>query len=236
MGSVFYDPGEQRAAKVQALFDAIAPRYDWINDVQSLGLHRYWKRQTVRLSRVQPGELALDVCCGTGDITRQLGGCGARVLGLDFSPAMLKRARERANVSSSAFLRGDALHLPFRDQVFDLVTIGYGLRNLSRFEVALAEMHRVTRSGGRLLILDFGKPANPVWRAIYFAYLRAIVPLYGRLFCGNGQAYSYILESLQHYPAQAGIAELMRQQGYAQVRVTNLIGGVMSIHYGERRA
>ena len=235
MGSVFYDPGEHRAAKVQALFDAIAPRYDWINDVQSLGLHRLWKRKVVRMSRVQPGDWALDVCCGTGDITGQLARCGARVFGVDFSPAMLKRALERSPAQPGSFVRGDALRLPFRDQVFDVVTIGYGLRNLTRFDSALSEMYRVTRAGGRLLVLDFGKPPNRFWRALYFAYLQAIVPLYGQIFCGNPQAYAYILESLHHYPAQGGIADLMRQQGYAQVRVVNLVGGVMSIHYGERR-
>jgi demethylmenaquinone methyltransferase/2-methoxy-6-polyprenyl-1,4-benzoquinol methylase len=235
VGSSFYDPGEKRAAKVQALFDAIAPRYDRINDLQSFGLHRLWKRRLIRLARLQPGERALDLCCGTGDITRQAARQGAQAIGLDFSAPMLQRALQRSTSSSCSYVRGDALRLPFPDQRFDVVTVGYGLRNLTRFDAALAEMRRVTRPRGRLLILDFGKPANAFWRALYFAYLKAVVPLYGQIFCGNAQAYAYILESLQHYPAQQGIAELMRQLGYAPVRIINLVGGVMSIHYGERQ-
>ncbi len=187
----------------------------------------------MRLARVQRGERALDLCCGTGDIALELARRGARVVGVDFSAPMLGVARRRAQ--SGAFVRGDALRLPFPDRAFDVVTIGYGLRNLASFEAALREMNRVLRPGGRLLILDFGKPPNRVWRSMYFAYLQLIVPIYGRLFCGSAAAYSYILESLQHYPSQEGVADLMRANGFTEVKVINLLGGVMGIQYGIAR-
>ncbi len=239
MANPFYDPGEQRAAKVNDLFAAIARRYDFINDLQSFGLHRVWKNRLVRMASVQPGSRALDVCCGTGDIARRLSRAGALVTGLDFSAPMLEVARQRSARCASAgsapeFLQGDAMKLPFADAAFDVVTVGYGLRNLARWESGLAEMHRVTKPGGRLLILDFGKPDNAVWRAIYFAYLRLCVPVLGLVFCRNAAAYAYILESLKHYPAQNGVAAKMRELGMSNVRIVNLLGGMMSINSGER--
>ena len=195
MANPFYSPGRERAAKVQDLFGTIARRYDLINDLQSLGLHRLWKRRLVRLARLESGQRALDVCCGTGDVTFALARTGAEVIGLDFSREMLRvaearRVRDAGREPSGqggtlAFVQGDALHLPFPDASFDAVTISYGLRNLADFEAGLAEMRRVLRTAGRLLVLDFGKPANPLWRALYFAYLRAAVPLFGRLFAGR---------------------------------------------------
>jgi demethylmenaquinone methyltransferase/2-methoxy-6-polyprenyl-1,4-benzoquinol methylase len=254
MSNPFYIPGEQRAARVQDLFGGIARRYDLINDVQSFGLHRLWKRRLVTLAGIQPGEHALDVCCGTGDIAFALARRGAIVTGLDFSEPMLAVARTRRRQSetqrqaktkdagpsgvpqSPEFFQGDAQKLPFANDSFDAVTVGYGLRNLADWKTGLQEMRRVARPGGRLLVLDFGKPDFPLWRAIYFGYLRFLVPLVGRVFCGNAQAYSYILESLRHYPAQRGVADGMRALGMNRVRIVNLLGGVMSINYGEKSA
>jgi demethylmenaquinone methyltransferase / 2-methoxy-6-polyprenyl-1,4-benzoquinol methylase len=198
-----------------------------------------------------PGQRALDVCCGTGDIALALAQRGADVTGLDFSPAMLEMARARSRKSEAGdqksevgtpssvlrppvFLQGDAQQLPFPDHSFDAVTIGYGLRNLSSCETGLREMRRVARPGGRLVVLDFGKPPNPLWRAIYFAHLKISVPLMGWLFAGNADAYAYILESLKHYPAQQGVAEKMRELNLSNVRVINLLGGAMAINYGEK--
>jgi demethylmenaquinone methyltransferase/2-methoxy-6-polyprenyl-1,4-benzoquinol methylase len=124
------------------------------------------------------------------------------------------------------------MHLDFEDNRFDIVSVGYGLRNLSSWEQGLREMHRVAKPGGRLLVLDFGKPDNRLWRACYFAYLRFFVPVVGKLFCGDAGTHAYILESLQHYPAQNGVAEAMRRLGCRDVRIVNLIGGAMSINYG----
>lgn len=233
MANVFYDPGTQRAAKVNALFNNIARRYDLINDVQSGGLHRWWKRRLVRMADVRAGSAALDLCCGTGDIAFALAKHGARVTGLDFSEAMLAVARERAKAQPGCavgFLQGDAMHLPFADDSFDAVTVGYGLRNLVDPVQGLREMHRVARPGGRLLVLDFGKPSNRLWRKLYYGYLRCMVPVFGRVFCGNWAAYAYILESLEHYMAQEGVAAAMREMGCREVRVLNFFGGAMSIN------
>lgn len=236
MANPFYQPGAQRAAKVRDLFCAIARRYDLINDLQSLGLHRRWKRRLARLTQLGPGQPALDVCCGTGDVALALARRGARVTGLDFSSEMLAVARRRAQARNLAvdFVPGDALALPFPDATFDAVTISYGLRNLADFTAGLAEMVRVLRPGGRLLVLDFGKPTHRVWRAVYFAYLRLAVPVLGRLFVGRADAYAYILESLRHYPDPAGVAELLRRQGLERVQVWPLLGGAMTIHRAEK--
>lgn len=241
MSNAYYVPGQQRAAKVNDLFARIARRYDLINDLQSFGLHRAWKRQVVRLTDVGPGRKALDLCCGTGDITESLARTGAETTGLDFSPQMLEVAARRLQARSAStpgsaprYLEGDAQQLPFPDATFDAVTVGYGLRNLTRWERGVEEMARVARPGGRLVVLDFGKPANPLWRALYFLHLRLSVPLIGLLFCGDASAYAYILESLKHYPAQLAVAAHMRSIGLQNVRVINLLGGAMAINYAEK--
>ena len=241
MSNPFYEPGEQRAPRVKELFGRIAPRYDLINDLQSFGLHRYWKRKVITMAGPAQSKIALDVCCGTGDLALRLAWRGIRVVGLDFSDPMLKVAltrgqrRPAADAQSDApqFVQGDALNLPFADQSFDIVTVAYGLRNLADLKSGLLEMCRVARPGARLLVLDFGKPDNRAWRAAYFAYLKVFVPVLGRVFCGNASAYSYILESLRHYPAQHGLAAQMRELGLKNVRIVNLLGGVMTINLAE---
>ncbi len=236
MANKFYQPGELRAAKVEDLFAVIAPRYDLINDLQSFGLHRVWKRRLIRMAAVKAGEPALDLCCGTGDIAFALAERGGAVSGLDFSEAMLEVARKRAAIQSGTgapfFQQGDAQALPFSDASFDIVTVGYGLRNLSNWERGLEEMWRVARPGGRLLVLDFGKPESDLLRRFYFAYLKWLVPIFGRLFCGDSATHAYILESLLNYPAQRGVESKMRSLGCCDVRVINLLGGAMSINYG----
>jgi len=251
VSNVFYAPGEQRAAKVNDLFTAIARRYDLLNDLQSFGLHRRWKHRVVELAAVRPGQSALDVCCGTGDLALAFARSGTEVTGLDFSQAMLEIAKARSRKSEvggrkpavgnpspifrpPVFLQGDAQHLPFPDNSFEAVTVGYGLRNLADWAAGLREMRRVAKPGGRLVALDFGKPPNALWRAIYFTHLKMTVPLLGRLFGGNADAYAYILESLKHYPAQEGVAAKMRELNLSNVRVFNLLGGAMAIHYGEK--
>ena len=242
MANKFYEPGEQRAFRVRDLFATIAPRYDLVNDLQSFGLHRYWKKYLIRLAQVRPGERALDLCCGTGDVAFILAGRGARVVGLDFSAPMLAVARKRSRSRttplacsiSPQFLCGDAMKIPFSDGSFDIVTIAYGLRNLASFEDGLREMWRVARPGGRLVVLDFGKPDNAFWRWLYFGYLRRLVPLLGWAFCGDSQTHAYILESLQNYPAQHGVTAALRGLPCSDTRMISLLGGIMTINYGEK--
>jgi len=239
MSNKFYQPGDERAAKVGDLFASIAPRYDLINDLQSLGLHRRWKRTLLNMAEIKRGDRALDLCCGTGDIAFALQEAGADVVGIDFSPAMLAVARERAkNVRGRGeparlqFLCADALNIPFPDDSFDVVTVGYGLRNLANWERGLEEMARVARPGGRLLVLDFGKPENKAWRMIYFSGLKFLVPLFGKIFCKDAATYAYIFESLRDYPAQRGVAAKMGALHCYDLQVRHLLGGAMSIHFG----
>jgi demethylmenaquinone methyltransferase/2-methoxy-6-polyprenyl-1,4-benzoquinol methylase len=242
MAGKFYAEGETRAARVEDLFAAVAPRYDLINDLQSFGLHRVWKRRLVRLASVRPGEHALDVCCGTGDVTFALAREDAEATGFDFSAPMLDVARRRAAAllgsfrAAPRFIQGDALCLPFADASFDIVTISYGLRNLADIDRGLRELTRVLRPGGRLLVLDFGKPGLLVWRRLYFTYLRWCVPVFGRLFCGDADTHGYILDSLQKYPAQRGVDAKLRGLGYEETSVSDLLGGVMGINHGRRPA
>ena len=246
MPNQFYEPGQQRGARVKELFARIAPRYDLINDLQSFGLHRFWKRQLISLAEPHPDKVALDLCCGTGDLALALARRGAKVVGMDFSERMLEMAQKRTNrrqqsqgtagnhPANPSFVHGDALLIPFPEKSFDIVTIAYGLRNLADLKTGLREMERVAKPRARLLALDFGKPANVLWRNLYFSYLKLFVPLLGRIFCGNADAYAYILESLKHYPAQVGVAAQMRELGLVNVRVVNFLGGIMSINYAER--
>jgi len=259
MANPYYAPGDRRAEKVEDLFGGIAERYDLLNDLQSFGLHRRWKRRLVGLARVKPGDTALDLCCGTGDVAFALARAGAEVTGLDFSGPMLEVAEARKSKVQSPkskvpepgagqqaiphsafrtphFQQGDALHSPFPDASFDVVSISYGLRNLADFDGGLREMWRVAKPGARLLVLDFGKPDNALWRALYFAHLRWCVPLFGRIFCRNAPAYAYIHESLMHYPAQRGVDAKLRDLGAVNTRVLNLVGGAMSINVGEKPA
>jgi demethylmenaquinone methyltransferase/2-methoxy-6-polyprenyl-1,4-benzoquinol methylase len=237
----YYQANEQRASSVQALFDRIAPSYDRINDIQSLGMHRIWKKWLWLLSRPKPGAKILDLCCGTGDIAFLFANQGCEVAAVDFSREMLTVARQRTahevtpKNQRPEFTQGDALHLPYPNETFDALTIGYGLRNLADSEAGLQEMTRVLKPGGHLLILEFGKPDNPFLLAAYYTYLHIAVPMFGKLFCGDSKAYAYILESLKHYPAQRGIHALMEATGYEDNRILNFMGGTMSINHGVKK-
>lgn len=232
VASRFYVEGRGRAAAVVALFERIAHRYDLINDLQSFGLHRLWKRKLLRAAAVHPGERALDLCCGTGDVAWSLASLGAVVTGADFSPSMLALARNRRAASGGApptFVEADALALPFADASFDVATISYGLRNLADLDRGLAEMVRVVRPGGRILALEFGLPTNALWRRIWVGYLGFVIPWFGRIFVGDADAYGYLQTSLLKYPAQRGVEERLHKLGCKDICTTDLLGGIMAV-------
>ena len=223
--------------KVDALFSTIAMRYDLVNDIQSAGLHRLWKRKMAGLVALGKSEQALDICCGTGDLIVRLAKGGGRVVGVDMNGAMLNVARRRLakrNIGQSRLYQADALQLPFGDGQFDVVTIAYGLRNLADHKTGLKEIFRVLKPGGRLAILDFGKPPNRFVRGLYYQYLRRALPVFGWLFCGRPSAYAYILDSLEKYPAQGGVREMLSEIGFSSVNVVNILFGTMSLHIAKR--
>jgi demethylmenaquinone methyltransferase/2-methoxy-6-polyprenyl-1,4-benzoquinol methylase len=243
MESKFYQADEHRAEKVQLLFATIARRYDLLNDIMSAGLHRRWKQRLVELAGVDrvpshgaaSGDAAynkriLDLCCGTGDIALAFARAGADVTGADFTEEMLRVAEARTK--AVRWVRTDALELPFPGDSFDVVSVGYGLRNLADIERGLREILRVLKPGGKFLSLDFGKPESRTFRGLYFGYLRVALPILGCMFCGDPDTYGYILASLQNYPAQRGIQELMERCGYRDCGFEEFCLGSMAINYG----
>ena len=220
-------------ATIQRMFADVAPGYDRANHALSLGVDLWWRRRAVAMTGVVRGERGLDVCAGTGDLSLALQRCGGEVVGADFCAPMLVRAAAKCGERTGPrFLAADALALPFGDDVFDFATVAFGIRNVSDPRAALREMARVVRPGGRVVVLDFGKPDNRILRRAYFAYMKAVVPAIGWVVCRNAAAYAYILESLNHYPAQNGVAAKMRELGMTNVQVVLLWGGIMSINFG----
>ena len=219
--------------KVDQLFGAIAARYDLVNDIQSLGLHRVWKRRVVSLANFSESETGLDLCCGTGDIATGLAKRGGSIVGMDLNRPMLQQAAARLAKRGGRrvnLAQANAMQLPLGNHSLDLVTIGYGLRNLANMDDGLREITRVLKPGGRLLILDFGKPKNRIIRSVYFLYLAVMLPVFGWLCCGNASAYAYVLDSLKKYSAQKGVTSVLRSTGYKSVQVMEIMAGAMSIH------
>ena len=229
---------EQKAAKVGAVFDRVAERYDLMNDLMSLGLHRAWKAFAVSVARPRPGERVLDVAAGSGDLARSLARRvlpGGEVWLTDINFQMLARGRDRmldAGVLAPA-VRCDAERLPFPEGYFDCVTVAFGLRNMTHKEAALAEMARVLKPGGRLVVLEFSKVWPPLAKA-YDWYSFEVLPRLGARVAGDADAYRYLAESIRMHPDQATLAAMMEGAGLSNVEVFNLAAVVVAVHRGVR--
>ncbi len=223
---------ERKALYVRDLFARIASRYDLITTGLSYGRDRHWKDTLARMACVQPGERALDLACGTGDIAVRLADAGAVVCGLDITAPMLALAAARNEGVPVCWMQGDMLALPVASASQDIVSAGYGLRNVPDLDLALREMRRVLRPGGRVLSLDFTLPPSPVVRTAYLAYLDLVGGLVGRLLHGDPDTYRYIPASLRRYPGAAGVAAAMRSLGFVEVAWWPLLGGLMAINTG----
>lgn len=221
------------------MFDRVASRYDALNSVMTAGLHHRWRERAADRAELGPGEAALDVCCGTGDLALELAGRvapGGHVVGCDFSEPMLDLAREKARQRSTSGLRfewADALSLPYDAGRFDAVTVGFGVRNLADLERGLAEMARVLRPGGRLVVLEITQPTRPPLSTFFSLWFDRIVPLLGS-FSDDSEAYTYLPESVRSFPNPRRLAELMHDAGMEHLRWTVLAGGIIAIHSGIR--
>ena len=225
-----------KASRVRGVFDSVAPKYDVMNDLMSMGLHRAWKAYTVLVANVKPGQKVLDIAGGTGDLAMAFApkvGANGQVFHTDINEAMLREGRNRlmdAGVNLPTLVC-DAEHLPFADAHFDVVTVAFGLRNMTRKEDALREMNRVLKPGGKLLVLEFSRVAKPLEK-IYDWYSFKVLPRLGKLVANDDASYQYLAESIRMHPGQEELKALMRKGGFGHVDYHNMSGGVVALHVG----
>lgn len=229
---------EEKHHYVRGMFDDIAPRYDLLNSLLSAQLHHRWRRSAADIAALKPGDKALDVCTGTGDfafeLARRVGTTGS-VIGTDFSAPMLafgEKKREQRNVAHVELLLADTQKLPFATNSFDAVTVGFGIRNVADIHAGIAEMTRVARPGGRVVILEFNQPINPVFASLYRWYSFKIMPELGGIISGRRTAYEYLPSSVAAFYSREEITEMMQVAGLTDVQVTNLMFGAVVIHRG----
>ncbi len=234
-------PVGEKSARVDAVFDSVAGRYDLMNDLMSGGMHRLWKRFTLARARLRPGDRGLDLATGSGDLAAGLArraGERGYVVASDINASMLERGRDRLIDAGLAerigCVRADAQALPFPDRHFHCVTIGFGLRNVTDQRRALGEMARVLRPGGRLVILEFSRPASAWFRRLYDAYSFAVLPRMGAWVAGDADSYRYLAESIRMHPDQPTLAAMMGEAGLVRCNWNNLTGGVVAVHTGFR--
>ena len=227
---------QEKASKVRGVFDSVASKYDLMNDLMSAGLHRAWKAYTVQVANLKPGERALDIAGGTGDLARAFArkvGETGMVVHTDINEAMLRQGRDR--LLDEGLIRptslADAEKLPFKSESFDLVSVAFGLRNMTHKDLALAEMCRVLKPGGRLLVLEFSRIAEPL-RKPYDWYSFNILPKLGSMFAGDADSYRYLAESIRMHPDQATLKAMMKAAGFGHVDVHNLSAGIVALHAG----
>jgi len=224
---------------VRGVFDSVAGRYDLMNDLMSAGIHRLWKRFTIELSAVRSGQTVLDIAGGTGDLSARfskLVGTDGKVILADINASMLQVGRDKL-LDAGAFgnlhmVQCDAQYLPFPDNSVDCITIAFGLRNVTDKALALRSMERILKPGGRLLILEFSKPTNPLLEKIYDTYSFRILPMMGRLVANDEESYRYLAESIRKHPDQDTLMAMMEDAGFVDCQYHNMTGGIVAVHRG----
>lgn len=230
---------QEKAGQVAEVFHSVAGKYDMMNDLMSMGIHRLWKRFTIELSGVRPGHRVLDIAGGTGDLTMKfsdLVGRDGQVVLADINASMLQvgrsRLTDRGYVGNIEYVQADAEHLPFPDNSFNVVSIAFGLRNVTDKDQALRDMCRVLKPGGKLLVLEFSKPTNPLLSKAYDLYSFNALPLMGQLVAGDGNSYQYLAESIRMHPDQDTLKGMMDTAGFVNTRYHNMTGGIVALHAG----
>jgi demethylmenaquinone methyltransferase / 2-methoxy-6-polyprenyl-1,4-benzoquinol methylase len=233
--------GKDKATYVKDTFNSIAGHYDLMNSLMSLGMDKRWRRFAVQRVGAKPGMQMLDVCCGTGQLSMELGtvvGEAGNVTGLDFSQNMLDVAKRSLIQSSNPchiqFIQGDAMALPFSDNSFDGVTVGWGLRNLPDLRQGIREMARVVKPGGKVVSLDMAKPSLPVFKQAYWVYFEKLVPLMGKIWAKKASAYQYLHDSTREFPSQQKLVSIFAECGLSETRYDNLAGGVVAVVTGTK--
>ena len=230
---------DEKARKVAGVFDSVADKYDVMNDLMSLGVHRLWKRFAIRLAQLRPGERVLDLAGGTGDLTnrmRPLVGADGWVVLSDINASMLGEGRKRlldeGAIGNVAYAQVDAEQLPFPDNTFDCITIGFGLRNVTDQPRALAAMLRALKPGGRAIILEFSQPLAPGLKPVYDLYSFKVLPLLGKLVVNDADSYRYLAESIRMHPDQETLLQMMQDAGFERCQYFNLASGIVAVHRG----
>lgn len=230
---------DAKAGLVARVFDSVAARYDLMNDLMSGGVHRIWKRFTIELSAVRPGQAVLDIAGGTGDLAAKFAdivGPGGRVVLADINESMLQVGRDKlidhGYQGNLEYVQADAQYLPFPDDSFDCVSIAFGLRNVTDKDLALRSMLRVLKPGGRLLVLEFSKPDNELLGKAYDGYSFRVLPLMGKLVAGDSDSYQYLAESIRMHPDQETLQGMMEDAGFVNCEYHNLTGGIVALHRG----
>lgn len=227
-----------KAERVHHVFEKIYSKYDVMNSVISFQRHKAWRKDVMKRMNVQKGSHALDVCCGTGDWTFSLAeavGPEGKVKGLDFSQNMLsigKKRLEELDFDQVSFIHGDAMNLPFEDNTFDYVTIGFGLRNVPDYLKVLKEMTRVVKPGGKVVCLDTSQPTMPIFKQLYYFYFKHIMPFLGKLFAKSYEEYAWLYESAKDFPDSKALASLFEEAGLEKIQVKRYTGGVAAMHLG----
>lgn len=230
---------EEKSGMVASVFRSVAPKYDLMNDLMSMGMHRLWKRFTITQAQVRPGHKVLDVASGTGDLAKafakQVGDQGLVVM-TDINEAMLQVGRQRLAdagiIKNLSCVQSDAEQLPFEDNYFDCITIAFGLRNVTNKLNALKSMYRILKPGGKLLVLEFSRPTSPIMRKIYDAYSFKVIPKMGELVTNDRDSYQYLVESIRMHPDQASLKDMMQQAQFEDVDYFNLNAGIVALHKG----